>query len=170
MTDFANILSQGGSRPSLLDTIYINLNLTFVTDELSGNVAWVFGLKTKPKAPFIVEDAIEYLYRWLLFTYRKSPTLYFNHLCTVLSKKTGRHNYMIIHGVPFAGKSTFFGLLSKVISVHRLTILDESQLDQQLAYAANKDAVLLNDLTIGSLKTLLVNRNILDGQPLNYNH
>ena len=38
MTDFANLLSQGGSRPSLLDTTFINLNLTFVTNESSGNV------------------------------------------------------------------------------------------------------------------------------------
>ena len=69
-------------------------------------------------------------------------------------------------GVPFAGKSTFVGLLAKVLDVFRVMYLDEQNLDGQLSYSKLKDLILIDDATTPTLFTLLRSRNILDGFPV----
>ena len=109
-------------------------------------------------------DAIHYIYWWIMCVYKRSPLLFFAHLATVLCNNPGRKEFMVILGEPYAGKTTLINLLAKILPVHRLTKLSADTMDQQLHYSAKNKLVVFDDANKFVYALLCEYRNILDGQ------
>ena len=156
------------NKPSLVDKLYLiyeSLNCSHSVWALLGPYSY---LNERPKGTGLLFDGIVYYHKWILHVYGRSPFLFFLQLGTVIlaTSCNNRSRLFVLWGVPFAGKSTFAGLLSRVLDVFRLMYLDEQNLDSQLIYAKFKDLILLDDAISPTLYTLLRSRNILDGFPI----
>lgn len=92
-----------------------------------------------------LRDFIIYIYKWLFKVFTRCPLLFFCHLCAVLCGLDNRKRLLVMWGEPYAGKSTLFGHISKILNVHRLVLLRQEDFDRQLAYSTGKDFVLFDD-------------------------
>ena len=163
----AKLLTTSAKRPSVYDIIFIKYNKLMSSDELWSEISVFNDLPEKPKTnTSLVYDAIHYIYFWILIAFQRSALLFFGHLCTVLCNQPGRNKFLVIHGVPYAGKSTLISLLSKIMDVHRVPKLNVDKLSQQLLYAELKSLFVLDDLNIDGYRGVCENRNFLDGEEM----
>jgi hypothetical protein len=157
----------GKAKPlTLLDRLFIQVQSISPLDEFWSQIHTASCCSSEDR-PHLSDhelmDAIQYFHVWISTSFGGvSPVMVLLHLLTVLTTKHNRRRFMVIHGEPYAGKSTLMEYLARFLKIHRLVLLKE-EIDKQLVYAKGKDLLLIDDANTATLDQLLKSRTILDG-------